>query len=258
MNHWEGWRGSSRHLGIAICLCAAACGGSSGKPDAGGTGDAGWQSHLAAALGAQPLYSIGFLDPGPFLATAFVDGAAGDSCAAFTSVQSGGGDLWILGVAVPSLQPDAYPVKEPIEPSPSDVSTGEALVYIEHRNQDAGLDLVAFAASGAVTIGAAPSLPGDEADGGHVTGSLTYVALPADPLAIGSCQDAGAGQPQLCTCDDLYGNPVSICDGGPLTCCRLQDGGGTVSINITVFNAAPCPALCVTAPGISNSECQSL
>jgi hypothetical protein len=267
MSHWEGPRLGKRGgwgvLAVAGCLCVStACGTTSSKSTTGGSPiDAGWQSGLADALAATPLYSLGFLDQGPILSAAFVSGAAGASCTALTSAQTNGGDTWVLGVIVPTIDVGVYPVVRPPEPVVGSVSDAgsdarAAVVYLEHENQDAGLKLVTFASGGEVVISEAPGVPGDQEDGGLLMGSLTYVAFPANPLAIGHCQDAGTGsQPQICICDDLYGNQVSICDGGPSTCC--QGMGPTFAISLAI-DAGPCAALCLSGPDIPASACESL
>jgi len=256
----RGWRSCLGGLAVASGLCVStACGNSPvQRTDAGPPIDAGWQSGLAEALGAQPLYSLGFLNQGPILSVAFVSGAAGASCAALTSAQTNGGDTWILGVIVPSADVAVYPVAPPPEPVVGSVTDGGAVVYLEHENLDAGLKLVAFATGGAVVISEAPGLPSDQQDGGHLMGELTYVAFPASPLVVGHCDGDGgvSDQPQICTCDDLFGNAVSTCDGGAASCC--QSTGPTFAISVATFDASPCAALCLSGSNIPASQCESL
>ncbi len=256
MGRRGGWGG----FAIAAGLCVStACGSTAKNSTTGGSPvDAGWQSGLGAALAASPLYSLGFLNQGPILSTAFVSGAEGMSCAAFTSSQATGGDTWVLGVIVPSVNVGVYPVMPPPEPVIGSVTDAGAVVYLEHENQGAGLKLVTFASTGAVVISGAPGLPGDQADGGQLMGSLSDITFPANPLVVGHCDgDGGTGPsaPQICTCEDLYGNQVSTCDGGPATCCQSM---GTFVISWPPFAAAPCQALCLTGSDISPSACQSL
>ncbi len=205
------WRGSFSRIAIGVVLCTSvACGGGGPAPVKGNDGgiDAGWQTGFAAALSAKPLYSLGFLNQGPVLSMDFVSGPAGASCAALTSSMATGGDFWTVGVVVPSTSRGTLrgAGAQRAGPQARLNDAGAATVYLEHSNVDAGLKLVVFASSGIVTISAAPSLAGDQEDGGHLTGSMTYVAFPINPVAVGSCSGHGRREPA-----NLRFAPVRIC-----------------------------------------------
>ncbi len=204
---------------------------------------------LHAAAATQPLYSISFDEQGPFLYTTFVVSPDQTTCPGVTSIPS---DTWLLELWVP-LANGTYPVG----PSNSDdypPSSGQTVAFLRHTPAGTFSAVEILPVTGQVIISSAPANEAAQTAGAHVKGSF-HLGFPADPIQPPKCVGGGEVLPDggmaaafsSCTCDDVNGNQVSICDGGGPSCC-LSTATATFFADAT-FDALPCFYLCIAPSG---------
>jgi hypothetical protein len=213
---------------------------------------------LQAAAASQPLYSLSFVEQGPFLLAVFVASDAGQlTCQDLLNAPM---DATVFEVLVPAT-PGIYA----IAPSNSDdypPSAGGAVAILGYTPPGAFESVQTLAIAGQVIVTSAPANVTAQAAGAHMTGSF-HVGFSADPLQTPECVEGGEGFPDgnfiefppFCICLDLNGNQVSVCDGGGPQCC-ISSGPATVFADAT-FDAVPCYELC-SAPDDEFTNCAPL